>query len=67
MKWLQENWLMAFTVWCAVNTVVSPIAAKVPVAGFWGKLLHMFVAVSPMDVMKAIKTVGAQVTPPVGP
>lgn len=64
MMWLQAHWLSLFTAWVALNMVVSPLAAKVPATGVWGKALHVFVAVSPMDVMKAIKTVGASVTVP---
>lgn len=64
MAWLQDHWLGVFTAWVALNTVLSPIAAKVPVTGFFGKALHIFVAVSPMDLMKAIKTVGAELSVP---
>jgi len=65
MKWLQDNWLMVFSVWCAVNVVASSVASKLPPTGFFGKALHVFVAVSPMDVLKAFKTVGSQLDVPV--
>lgn len=66
MKWLQDNWLMVFSVWAAVNaTVLAPISAKVAPVGFWGKLLHVLVAISPADVLKAFKTVGAELVVPV--
>jgi hypothetical protein len=65
MKWLQDNWLMVFSVWCAVNAVASSAASKIPPTGFLGKTLHVFVAISPMDVLKAFKTVGSQLDVPV--
>ena len=64
MTWLQVHWLELFTAWVALNSVLSPISAKVPVVGFWGKALHVFVAISPMDLLKAFKVVGAQMAVP---
>jgi hypothetical protein len=65
MAWLQANWLYVFTAWCALNAVLSPLAANVPTTTWYGKALHTFVAISPMDVMKAIKAVGASLAVPI--
>ena len=62
LTFVQAHWLTLFTAWVAANFVLSPLAEKVPATTWYGKALHVFVAISPMDVMKAIKTVGAEVS-----
>jgi hypothetical protein len=66
LTWLKNNWLMCLTVMAAVNTLLSPIAEKVPPTTWYGKILHVVVAISPMDIMKAMKAIGAAAVPPMG-
>jgi hypothetical protein len=64
MSWLDTHFWQVLSVWSAVNVVLSNWARLVPPAGFWGKLLHVLVAVSPLDVVKAVKVIGAEAVPP---
>jgi hypothetical protein len=43
------------TAWTILNVVLSPLAEQVPPTTWYGKLLHVVVAVSPMDIMKAVR------------
>ena len=64
MTWLTANWLAVLTIWGVVNMALSKLAAHVSPTGFFGKLLHVVVAIGPLDVMKVIKTIGAEAVPP---
>jgi hypothetical protein len=64
MKYLQDNWLALLTAWATANAILSPLSAKVSATSWYGKALHVFVAVSPLDILKAWKALGAQMTVP---
>jgi hypothetical protein len=59
------TWAQVFGAWVVLNMVASPVASKVSPTTWYGKILHVFVAISPADVSKAIKVLGSSAVPPV--
>lgn len=65
MIWFNAHWWQILVGWGVLNSVVlTPIGAVVPATTWYGKLLHAFMGISPMDVLKVIKTYGAAAIPP---
>jgi hypothetical protein len=65
MTWLDAHWWQVLTAWSVLNVVLSSVATQVPATSGLGKALHVFVAISPLDVVKAFKSLGAAAVPPV--
>lgn len=66
LTFVQAHWLGLFTAWMFLNIFLSHVAEAVPPTSKLAKALHVWVAINPMDLMKAIKAIGAEVTPPMG-
>jgi len=66
MQWIQANWLMLLSIWAALTVISQAIAPLVPPTSVMGKVLHVFVSLNALDVLKAMKAIGSAATPPVG-
>ena len=64
MMWLQAHLTMILTVWGAVWALATALQSAFPPASWAWKACHAVLAVSPLDFMKAIKTVGTSLVPP---
>jgi hypothetical protein len=51
-------------VWGVANFILSAISTNVPSTSTFGKVLHSIVAIGPLDMLKVVKTIGAQAVPP---
>lgn len=60
LHFVQAHWVACFTAWVTINALLSPLATKVPATTWYGKGLHAFVALSPADVVKALKALGVK-------
>jgi hypothetical protein len=67
LAWIQQNPITVLAIWGAVNAgIISPLSNKVPPTSITGKVLHVLGALSPLDMLKAFKAVGAELVPPTG-
>jgi hypothetical protein len=65
MTWFNAHWWQLLVGWGVLNScVLAPLSSQVPTTTWYGKLLHAFVGLSPMDVLKVVKAYGAQAIPP---
>lgn len=65
MTWLQSHLTVILTVWGALWALATALQSAFPAASVPYKVVHVVLAVSPLDFMKAIKTMGASLVPPV--
>ena len=68
MAWLNAHWLSLLMGWATLNAVViSPLAQQFPASGgTGGKILNAVAHLSPLDVLRAWKAIGAELVPPMG-
>jgi hypothetical protein len=65
MTWFNAHWWQLLVGWGVLNScILAPISSQVPTTTWYGKALHAFVGISPMDVLKVVKAYGAQAVPP---
>jgi len=57
MHWMASHWPSMVCFWMALNVSLSALGHVVPPAGFWGKALHVWLAINPMDIVRAYKTI----------
>ncbi len=66
LLWVEANPMQALAVWAVVHAVAQSVAAKANPTSLVGKIAHVWCAVNPLDVVKAVKTIGEEFVPPTG-
>jgi len=67
MTWISDHFLQIMSVWAALNVLLAPVANALPPTNWASKLLHVLMAIGPLDVLKAVKAIGAAAVPPTLP
>jgi hypothetical protein len=65
MMWLESHLTTILTVWSALWALASVLQSVFPSGSVAWKVCHVVLALSPADFVKALKTVGSGVVPPV--
>ena len=60
MTWIPT----ALAAWAALNVLLTPVAVLVPPTNAVGKVVHVLLAIGPLDLLKAWQSIGAAMVPP---
>lgn len=67
MAFVQAHLMAILSIWTVLHVIASSAAPQCPPTTWYGKALHVWVALNPLDVVKAFKAIGAEMTVPLGP
>lgn len=67
MAFVQAHLMAILSIWTITHVILSAVSANVPPTSTLGKIAHVWTAINPLDVVKAFKAIGAELTVPLGP